>query len=225
MKAHTATTFLLLATAAVLIAPPAGAAEYRWTDDSGRVVYGDQPPEGAVALRVGGGRVTEPGARPAPDPMADFPMGLRDAARSNPVELYVTNDCAPCQQAVQMLRKRGIPFQEWRVQTHDDFERFKERGFTENGFPAISVGSQRNIGFEINGWDRMLDSARYPKVSVLPISYRYPEARNLSPDTPISGAMTMTQPVRKATQVSKAQEPRDVPPPPARDLSENALRF
>ncbi|MDO4232632.1 MAG: glutaredoxin family protein [Lautropia sp.] len=227
MKALTATTSLLLATASMLIAPSAGAAEYRWTDESGRIVYGDQPPEGAVALRMGGARTTEVSARPAADPTADFPMGLRDAARSYPVEVFVANDCAPCQQAVQMLRKRGIPFQEWLVQTHDDFARFKEKGFTENGFPAISVGGQRSIGFEVNAWERMLDKANYPKVSVLPDSYRYPIATNLSPTTPIIGATTLGRAEAPAPMYQQQPRRREVysGAGQAAPQDENALRF
>lgn len=228
MKALTATTCLLLAAASALSAPSADATEYRWTDESGRIVYGDQPPEGATALRVGGGRSSEiVSPRPAADPTADFPMGLREATRNHPVNLYVANDCSPCQQAVDMLRKRGIPYQEWRVQTHDDFARFKERGFTENGFPAISVGSQRSIGFESNAWERMLDNARYPKVSVLPGSYRYPVAANLSPTTPIIGATTLgraEQPAPMYQEQPRRQEIHSGNAPAARQ-DEGALRF
>ena len=75
-------------------------------------------------------------------------------------------------------------------------ERFKALGFAGNGFPAISVGSQRSVGYEGNAWNRMLDNARYPTESVLPSSYQYPPAANLSPDIPMQGATAFRQPPR-----------------------------
>ena len=154
------------------------------SSDLGNVVYGDHPPDkSAVALhRPGGLTVTQTVKAPV-DPTLQFPLALREAARANPVSLYVANDCQPCQMAAQHLRLRGIPFQEWKVTSNADFERFKALGFAGNGFPAISVGSQRSVGYEGNAWNRMLDNARYPTESVLPSSYQYPPAANLSPDT------------------------------------------
>lgn len=209
MKDLTATS-LLLAAACGLAAMSATAVEYKWVDRDGRVHYGDHPPadHGAVALRKPGGVHTEAPPRAAADPTLDFPLALRTAARNHPVELYVANDCGPCRLAAQLLRQRGIPFQEWRVSSHADFARFKELGFTENGFPAISVGNQRSIGFEAMAWHRLLDGAQYPKNSLLPSSYQYPAIANLSHETPVIGAMTVSSP--------GAQGPKVLPTSPNR---------
>lgn len=50
--------------ALLLAGTGAPAAVYRWTDDSGRVHYGDRPPAG------GGAQLTMPGSAPAPAPVA-----------------------------------------------------------------------------------------------------------------------------------------------------------
>ena len=195
MKALAAS--LLVVTAGGLAALPGAAAEYKWIDQNGNVVYGDHPPdESAVALRRPGGLTVTQTVKAPVDPTLQFPLALREAARANPVSLYVANDCQPCQMAAQHLRLRGIPFQEWKVTSNADFERFKALGFAGNGFPAISVGSQRSVGYEGNAWNRMLDSARYPTESVLPSSYQYPPAANLSPDIPMQGATAFRQPPR-----------------------------
>lgn len=223
-------TSLLLAAACGLAAMSATAVEYKWVDRNGRVHYGDQPPaEGdAVALRKPGGIQTQALSQPEVDPTLDFPLPLRTAARSHPVALYVANDCAPCRLAAQLLRQRGIPFQEWTVNSHADFSRFKELGFTENGFPAISVGNQRSIGFEAMAWHRLLDGAQYPKNSLLPSSYQYPAAASLSRETPVVGTMTVGSPRNQGpklirTSPDRVERLRPAPQPEPEPDSE--LRF
>ena len=50
MKAHM--LFLLALCVAAFAASPANAALYKWVDDNGRVVYGDQPPPGVKVERL-----------------------------------------------------------------------------------------------------------------------------------------------------------------------------
>jgi hypothetical protein len=57
---------------AVLAALPATAALYKWTDENGRVVYGDTPPPGVKAERISV-------AAPAADPNAVRDMASKDA--------------------------------------------------------------------------------------------------------------------------------------------------
>lgn len=194
MKVLTASA-LLVAAVGGLAVMPASAAQYKWVDQDGRVVYSDQPPpRGAEVLKRPRGAFSSTMAAQPTDPMLDFPLELRNAVTSHPVSLYVSRDCGPCEQARQMLRQRGVPFKEWLIETYADFEKFKALGFTENGFPAIGVGSRRNIGFESNAWNALLDGAQYPRRSMLPSSYNYPAAANLSPDTPVVGSMTRQSP-------------------------------
>lgn len=58
--------------AASLAALPAVAALYKWTDENGRVVYGDTPPPGAKAERISV-------AAPPADPNAVRDMASKDA--------------------------------------------------------------------------------------------------------------------------------------------------
>lgn len=188
---------LLVATACGLAAQPAAAATYKWTDPNGNVVYGDHPPsEDAQPMRRPGGMTVTPMARPAEDPTIHFPQALRQAAKASPVALFVAKDCQPCGLAAAHLRQRGIPFQEWKVMTHADFERFKALGFTGNGFPAIKVGEQRSVGYEVNAWNKLLDSAQYPRESELPATYQYPASASLAPEDSLQGSASFHQPVR-----------------------------
>jgi hypothetical protein len=65
-------TGLVFAVCALLFAAPAAAALYKWTDDNGRVVYGDTPPAGVKAERI-------TVAAPPADPNAVRDMASKDA--------------------------------------------------------------------------------------------------------------------------------------------------
>jgi len=66
------TALCIAACVGVCTALPAAAALYKWTDENGRVVYGDTPPPGAKAERISV-------AAPAADPNAVRDMASKDA--------------------------------------------------------------------------------------------------------------------------------------------------
>ncbi|MDO5103529.1 MAG: glutaredoxin family protein [Lautropia sp.] len=186
---------MLLLTACTLSAMSVMSAEYKWLDDNGGVVYGDNPPaEGATPLRSTGTTVSQTINPAKPDPLLALPLDLRTAARSQPVVLYSAQDCQPCAQASQHLKNRGIPFQEWLVSSHADFEKFRTLGFTGNGFPALSIGQNRQVGFEAKAWDKLLDVAGYPRDRRLPSTYQYPAVARLSEEPGNSGDVVTAQP-------------------------------
>jgi hypothetical protein len=81
---------LLLIIAALGFAAAAFAQQYKWTDESGRVRYGDVPPPGVDATRMRGSAFTPSPATPAPaakegekplSPEAAFRKRQEDAAK------------------------------------------------------------------------------------------------------------------------------------------------
>lgn len=217
---------LLLLTACTLSAMSVMAGEYKWLDDNGGVVYGDNPPaEGAVPLRSSGGTVSEMINPAKPDPMLDFPLDLRTAARSQPVTLYSAQDCQPCTLARQHLKNRGIPFQEWLVSSHADFEKFRTLGFNGNGFPALSIGQSRQVGFEANAWDRALDGAGYPKERRLPSSYQYPAVSRLSEEPSVQGDVVLARPAHQVIVQGNRTAPRPERPSGTQVPNDTGVRF
>jgi hypothetical protein len=121
-----------------------------------------------------------------------LPYALRITSVKAPVVLYTTDECAPCNAARGHLSARGIPFREESVKTAADVEGFKARGFSENRFPALTVGREKTVGFEAGGYDRMLDAAGYPSTSILPFGYRQPAAAPEAAGQPQNPAGTGT---------------------------------
>jgi len=58
-------------------------------------------------------------------------------------------------------------------------------------FPTLSVGRERNTGFESSQWDSLLDAAGYPAKSMLPAGYRNSPAQSMAP---ASGTATTARP-------------------------------
>ncbi|HVL59535.1 MAG TPA: glutaredoxin family protein, partial [Burkholderiaceae bacterium] len=143
-----------------------------------------------------------------------------------PVVLYTTRDCQPCSQARSHLFKRGIPFAEKVVATRDDADAYRALGFGDLSFPAVSIGRQRSSGFEAGAWDRLLDTAGYPKSSLLTASYRYPAAEPLAAQP--QQVAPPPEPAERAeaappARVARPTPQRAAPPAPAPD--QPTIRF
>jgi glutaredoxin len=167
-----ALTALLLASIAT-----GAAAQYRWVDRSGQVGYGDQPPPGAHDVeRVGALR---PSDGRAADPLRGLPFELRRAAERFPTVLYVTKSCAPCDAGRELLRSRSIPFTELTISTVPDVEALRRLTGADR-LPVLTVGRQMINEFNAAQWQDALDAAGYPRESILPPDWRWPEPRPLT---------------------------------------------
>jgi len=185
---------LVLVAAGTLAAPVA--AQYKWLSPEGRVVYSDvPPPAGARLMNERGGESASqppaPAASSAPNP--ELPYELKAATGKFPVVLYTAADCAPCSAARQHLSTRGVPFSEKSISTTTDFEAFKTRGFSDNSFPALTVGREKTIGFEAGAYDRLLNAAGYPRSSKLPANYKQAAAEPMTAPQPQKLTVTVQQ--------------------------------
>lgn len=168
----------VLGLAAALAASPA-LAQFKWIGPDGAVTYGDRPPPGAQPVgRLAGTATT--GVTSSGNATSGLPYELRTATQRNPVTLYTTPDCQPCEQARDHLSKRGIPFAAREVRTQQDAEAFRALGFSDLSFPALGVGRNRTVGLDTANWDRMLDIAGYPTTSQLPPRWQAPRSEPLA---------------------------------------------
>lgn len=132
---------------------------YRWVDASGRVYYGDVPPVGAMQLEV---------RKFSADITSSeyLPYETRRAQQSFPVTLYVGDGCGEtCDQARNLLSKRGIPFSEKLLRTKQDVDAFKQLSGINAVVPVLAVGKNFLKGFLESQWNSELDFAGYPKAS------------------------------------------------------------
>ncbi len=153
----------LAAAAAMMLLSWPVLAQYNWVAADGTVTYGDRPPDTSVQrVPIGGA-----GRAPANVGNENLPYELRGAVAKYPVMLYTTPDCGPCNDARTMLTARGVPFTERVLRTTADVASFKALGFADRLMPAVSVGRQRQTGFEPGSLTSLLDAAGYPKQSKL----------------------------------------------------------
>ena len=105
-----------------------------------------------------------------------------------PVTLYTFPDCgSACQQARELLNKRGIPFTEKSLTKKEDMDAFrKDSG--DSIVPSATIGKTWVKGFLADQWTKELDFAGYPKtVLTYPAALRCP----LSCRPPLHHAMKL----------------------------------
>ena len=163
------------ALAFALVALP-GQAQFKVIGADGKVTYTDREPNAAEGKVVPlGNRAVAPPAAVEPD----LPFELRQATSKYPVTLYVTSTaCEPCNAGRQMLKQRGIPFNERLVISAEDSEAL-ERLSGAREAPTLSIGTQILRGYAVETWAWYLDTAGYPRDSKLPSTYQYRAAAPL----------------------------------------------
>lgn len=141
-----------------LFTPACAQTMYRWVDKAGQVHYSDTPPAIDVKevkeKKIGTASYVELGPS----------YSMRKAQRDFPVTFYRDTECTgACKEAHSLLEKRGIPFKEVTLKTEEDMAGFKRTFNVERAqIPAVTVGGQKQIGFESETWSRLLDAAGYP---------------------------------------------------------------
>jgi glutaredoxin len=143
----------LFLSAAALIALPAFAQLYRWTDDKGVIHYSDKAPDKgtakAVELRInsysGPATVTTTGA----------PAAAAAQSAKAPVKMLATAWCGYCAKARAYMRSRGIPFEELDVEKSAQGKQ-EYRALKGRGVPIILVGDQRMNGYDQGRLEAML---------------------------------------------------------------------
>jgi len=137
----------------MLLPIAASAGVYSWTDDNGKVQFGDRPPidREVQAINV---RVNTYEA-PSGTTGVDLP-----AASKGKIILYTTQRCGYCRMAKQFLKRKNISYTEYDVETSKKGKRdFKKLNGT--GVPVILIGDQRMNGFSEGRLTSMLKSAGY----------------------------------------------------------------
>jgi hypothetical protein len=154
---------------------------YRWVDVQGKVHYGDVIPLGAGQVEI-----RKFSDATAPDEY--LPYETRRAQQNFSVTLYVAENCTePCNQARDLLGKRGIPFSEKLLRTKEEIDAFKAL-YNFDNVPALFIGKTLLKDFLADQWNYELDIAGYPKAA----PYRAPKPSDAVPPTPASSQVSPT---------------------------------
>ncbi|MEZ5652410.1 MAG: glutaredoxin family protein [Burkholderiaceae bacterium] len=201
-------------------------AQFKWREADGRISYGDRLPNHQVTVLRAPGGWQRPGARAVAkaDPTS-LPYELRVVSQRYPVTVYTTGNCQPCDAGRQHLARRGVPYTEKTVRSRQDVAAFESLGFPpDTGLPVITVGAERQIGFQEVRWDLLLDTAGYPKESRLPANYVQAEPAPLAAVAQPSDTPADREAPRAALGYQgRPNNPRPSQSGPSRDP--NALRF
>ncbi|WP_075793063.1 glutaredoxin family protein [Massilia putida] len=195
-----------LALASAAAAAAAQGQTYKWKDAAGVVHYSDRPPAGGKAqvLRADGQQAAAP----------SLPYELARAVQNHPVTLYTTARCDACDQGRALLRARGIPFAEKTVTTPEDQQQLHSIGGKDE-LPLLVVGRRQVTGFTAAAWNEALDSASYPRKTMLPPGYRTGAAEAAAPanlPAPLPRVPAAPAPDAAAAQAEQ-QQPRQPPQP------------
>ncbi|HUQ27983.1 MAG TPA: glutaredoxin family protein [Usitatibacter sp.] len=149
---------LAIAGCALAFAAVAQTNVYRWVDKDGKVHFSSEPPPADAAnvtqKRMGGGSVDE----------SQLPYATQQAMKTNPVTLYVSNNCAElCSDGRALLAGRGIPYSERNAESNPaDAEQLKKLvGALQ--VPLLMVGDRPVKGYDAGAWNSALDGAGYPR--------------------------------------------------------------
>ncbi len=141
-----------------VLAAPVSAAMYKWVDAQGRTQYSDTPPPPSAK------KVEEQKFIRNTIDTGGSPFAVREAAKRNPVTVWM-NDCGDlCNQARNFLARRGVPHTVRNPSRQDEQDAWKKTSGGDNSVPLLIVGSAAALkGFDEAQWHAALDAAGYPR--------------------------------------------------------------
>ena len=205
----------LLPAAMLCCAALAHAQLYKSVGPDGRVTYSDAPPASA--------RQVETRPLPSAAPGAALPYELAQVAKAQPVTLYTSDKCAPCESARSFLAVRGVPYAEKTVSSNEDIAALRAAG-GDAQLPLLTIGRSKEKGYEEGAWNAALDAAGYPQASQLPATWRNPPPQGAAPRS----ASKAADPAEKAPAAAAPLSPSPGPAteaPPATGKAPPGFRF
>jgi len=126
---------------------PVAAEIFKWTDEQGKVHFGDRPPVERqvekIEVKINSYTSVE---------VIPFEASVTTPVRREKVVMYSTVWCGYCKKARRYFKENKIPFQEYDIETSEkgraDYKRLKG-----TGVPIILVGKKRMNGFSPSGFE------------------------------------------------------------------------
>ncbi|NCF34801.1 MAG: DUF4124 domain-containing protein [Gammaproteobacteria bacterium] len=123
---------------------------YKWVDESGRIHYGDSPPDKAKLKEITGSVSSFTSV--SVEPFVYDSSLVTGRQKSKSVAMYSTSWCGYCKKAARHFRKNNIPFTEHDIEKSETAAR-EYKKLRGRGVPVILIGDQRMNGFSAKTFD------------------------------------------------------------------------
>ena len=123
---------------------------YKWVDESGRIHYGDSPPDKAKLKEITGNVSSFTSV--SVEPFVYDSSLVTGRQKSKSVVMYSTSWCGYCKKAARHFRKHKIPFTERDIEKSASAAR-EYKKLRGRGVPVILIGDQRMNGFSAKTFD------------------------------------------------------------------------
>lgn len=133
--------FLLLLFSLSLISFSAHARIYKWTDNTGKVHYGDKGAENGEVINV--------------KPSLKLNTPINTQTTNKLIKMYSTSWCGYCKKVRSHLNAKGIAFEDIDVE-HNERGKQEFNALNGQGVPIVFVGEQRMDGYNKDKLDFML---------------------------------------------------------------------
>lgn len=184
---------------ACLLVAPVHAAMYKWVDAQGRVQYSDTPPP-PNAKNVQEQKIIRNTIQTGSSPFA-----VQEAAKRNPVTLWI-NDCGDlCNRALDFLAKRGVPHSVRNPSRLGEQDAWKKASGGDNSVPLLIIGTSTLKGFDEDQWNSALDKAGYPRSAPAVKAQAIPPAEPAPAVKPAATAEAPTAATPPATPAAPAK--------------------
>jgi glutaredoxin len=150
MMRHAALAFVI----GFICLPISHADVYKWTDNHGRVHFGDKPFENAsletIDIKINSYQAV------TIEPLTETQANNEDRTIDKKVVMYSTSWCGYCKKARRYFKANNIPYREFDIEDSPKAKkRFKSLG--GNGVPLILVGKNKISGFNEKSFQQVYD--------------------------------------------------------------------
>lgn len=144
---------------ALSLPAPSAAAVYKWVDGNGVVTFKDSPPPAGVKAEI----VVPQGA--VSGAAADGNAGVETATAAAPntkapafppVEIYMTQWCPACKQAIAYLDALGVPYTKYDVDADRAAAERLSGVYYQRSIPFTVIGAEQLRGFSRQKFDAAL---------------------------------------------------------------------
>ncbi|MDA8428802.1 MAG: DUF4124 domain-containing protein [Geobacteraceae bacterium] len=143
---------------------------YQWIAEDGSVTFKDTPPPASkkrTKVKVYNDSDFDPAPPPQAASVGHHSTNTARASSSAPakkkrfsgtVEIYVTDWCGYCKQAMSYMSSKGIPFVAYNIEK-DSSAKQRHRALGGRGVPLIIIGKNRMSGFSAENLEYYLNNS------------------------------------------------------------------